>query len=70
MKWGDSAGAATDALTSGATLASQVSGANSTDCNAGANLTAAVEVKIAGAALSVAGSGSYSGVLTLVIAPE
>ena len=70
VKWGDSAGAATDGLTSGSPLGGQVSGANSTDCNSGTSLTATVEVEILGADLSSADSGTYTGVLTLVIAPE
>jgi hypothetical protein len=57
-------------MTTGTALTGQVSGANSTDCNAGANLSATVAVEIAEADLTAADSGSYSGVLTLVIAPE
>jgi hypothetical protein len=70
VKWGDSAGVATDNMTSGSPLGTQFSGANSTDCNGGANLTATVEVEILDADLSGADSGTYTGVLTLVIAPE
>jgi hypothetical protein len=71
VKWDDTASSSTlTTMTTGTALTGQVSGANSTDCNAGANLSATVAVEIAEADLTAADSGSYSGVLTLVIAPE
>jgi len=71
VKWDDAPSSATlTTMTTGTALTGQVSGANTTDCNAGANLSATVSVEIAEGALTAADSGSYSGVLTLVIAPE
>jgi hypothetical protein len=69
VKWADESSGLT-ALSTGAALTGQQSNATSTDCNAGANLSATVAVEITETALSGADSGSYSGVLTLVIAPE
>jgi hypothetical protein len=71
VKWDDAPASSTlTTMTSGTALSGQVSGANTTDCNAGASLTATVGVEISESSLTAADSGSYSGVLTLVIAPE
>ena len=71
VSWDDTASSSTlSAMTPGTALTGQVSGANTTDCNAGASLSATVAVEVAEADLTAADSGSYSGVLTLVIAPE
>ncbi len=70
VKWDDVAGSTVGtSLTTGTSLGSQTSAATSTDCTGGP-MTATVEVQIAEAELGAAGSGSYNGVLTLVIAPE
>lgn len=70
VKWDDIAGSTTGtSMTSGSQLGSQTSAATTTDCSGG-SMTATVQVDIAEAELGAAGSGSYNGVLTLVIAPE
>ena len=71
VKWDDAPTSSTlAAMTSGTALTGQVSGANTTDCNAGSSLTATVGVEITETDLTAADSGSYTGVLTLLIAPE
>ena len=71
VKWAATAGDPNGtSLTAGTALTGQSTSATSSDCNAGANLTATVAVEIAEGDLSSAPSGAYSGVLTLVVAPE
>lgn len=71
VEWA-SASAATSGslLTSGSALAGLSSAAVNPSCSAGANKSASLIVKMASTDLVAAVAGSYSGTLTLVVAPE
>ena len=70
VEWDDAAGQTNGtALTSGTALTGQTSTATATTC-AVSGLNTSVIVKIATAALGTAPAGTYTGTLTLVVAPE
>ncbi|MFO0989289.1 MAG: hypothetical protein U1F37_18320 [Alphaproteobacteria bacterium] len=69
VQWAQTSGASTGtALTSGTALTAQNTSTTSTTCSGGSNST--LIVKILDAALQAAPAASYSGTLTLVVAPE
>lgn len=70
VQWDDTAGQTTGTgLTSGNALAGQTSAATSTTC-AVSGLNSSVIVNISNADLATAPAGTYTGTLTLVVAPE
>ena len=71
VQWADSAGAGSgSAMTTGNALTGQTAAATSSTCSGGASLDATVLVDIAETALASVTDGSYTGTLTLVVAPE
>ena len=69
VTWADQVSAA-DPLTTAVALTTQQATVNSTTCNSGADNTATVQVIFAATDLAMAIAGSYSGTLTVVVAPE
>jgi hypothetical protein len=71
VKWADGGGSESGtALSSNAALEGQTSTATSSDCDGGNDPSATVAVEIAENQLAGAAGGSYSGTITLVVAPE
>jgi len=71
VQWNDSAGQSSGtALTSGSALTGQYSGALLSGCTLGAATTASLIVVIRATAMTTATAGSYSGVLTIILAPN
>ena len=71
VQWKGQAGAQSgSSLTAGSPLTGQVSAATQQQCNSGPASSASLIVILRAAALSTATTGSYSGSLTLLIAPE
>ena len=71
VEWADTSGQTTGtALTSGSALTAQSSTAIQPDCAAGPANSASLIVKMTAAQLQAAIASSYTGTLTLVVAPE
>jgi hypothetical protein len=71
VEWSDAAGQSTGAtLTPNQPLTAQQSTAGADDCSKGPATTASLVVIIRSAALASALSGTYTGTLTLLVAPE
>lgn len=71
VEWADSSGqSAGTALTSGSALGGQVSTATNPTCSAGPASTASLIVNMTAASIQAAVAGSYTGTLTLVVAPQ
>lgn len=71
VEWADSSGqSAGSALTPGTTLGGLASTAVSPTCSAGPAASASLIVKLTTADMQAAVAGSYSGTLTLVVAPQ
>jgi len=71
VEWAESAGQTSGtALTSGTSLDNRTTTATSTDCNGGNDNNATVIVAVAEDDLAAVTADSYSGTLTLLVAPE
>lgn len=71
VQWKDQSGQSSGSqLSSGVPLTGQLSSATQQQCNSGPAVSASLIVVLRSAALSSATAGSYSGSLTLLIAPE
>ncbi|HET6535479.1 MAG TPA: hypothetical protein VFG41_04785 [Sphingomicrobium sp.] len=71
VEWSDTAGQSSGTgLVSGTALGGLASSATSPTCSAGPATTASLIVKMTAANLQAAVAGSYTGTLTLVVAPE
>lgn len=71
VEWADNAGETSGAtMSSGTALTGRTANATSPDCSAGSNPNATVIVEVGEADLAAAAADTYSGTLTLVVAPE
>jgi len=71
VEWADNAGETSGTtLSSGTTLTGRTTNATSTDCNGGNDPNATVIVDVADTDLAAVTADSYSGTLTLLVAPE
>lgn len=71
VQWSDIAGQSGGApLVANQALSGQQGTASTDDCSRGAATTASLVVVIRSAAVSAASSGTYTGILTLLVAPE
>lgn len=71
VQWSSSSGQTSGtSLSPGIALTGQTSGAQSSNCNIGPATTASLIILIRASAASIATAASYSGTLTLMIAPE
>jgi hypothetical protein len=71
VEWAETGGATSGtSLAAGTGLAGLTTSATSPDCNAGTNPTASVIVEVSDTDLGAAPTDTYTGTLTLVVAPE